>query len=247
MAGLKLITIYFYILSCFFRAQSFALPVDSTSSAGSPLLHPTLELTGTPGNLQSQMSLYHVVDNLLRWLGAQQNIRYHAAVLQTVACQIGGNPPYREPTLSNDVRRFRRCLCVFRYGGPAVPYPDPNGFEVENQWPRHWERWGAPEPEVVGNRFRGSQWQQAWGRMSLQRADRLLKDGGYRENRYGQVMLVKIRDRPLGWCFSYVEVGQGRSVAVNVEVLTGRVVEIGPSLACAGAELSSRPLAGLTQ
>lgn len=127
MAGLKLITVYIYFLSCFFPAQSFALPVDSTSSAGNPLLHPTLELTGTPGNLQSQMSLYHVVDNLLRWLRAQQDIRYHAAVLQTVACQIGGNPPFREPTLSNDVRRFRRCLCVFRYGVQRYLTPIPTG------------------------------------------------------------------------------------------------------------------------
>ena len=234
---LNLIFVYLsLLLFCSRQALGFAVPIDSQSPASISLSLPNLDLGKTHSNLRTKPNFGDMVDKLLQWLVAQRDIKYRQALLIGVIIRINNRDAVTQPTLSGNVGDFRFCSCVFRYGGP--PYEQMrNGFSVANGYPQHWDRWGALVPvrhvPDWSPGLRIIQWQQAWARMSLERADELLKANGYRDNRYGQVALVDLGARPLGWCFDYLELAEGELVAVNVEIRTGHVVRVGGATACA--------------
>ncbi|KAL8681799.1 MAG: hypothetical protein Q9186_002114 [Xanthomendoza sp. 1 TL-2023] len=195
------------------------------------------EERGNPGGLDSLRTVGTAIDNLLHSLAAKEDIRFRQAALVSVNLYVNDQfSPYGLDR-SRNIRAFRSIVTFFHIGGPEPAPPTRDGICVRNQFPHPWEQWHAPffVGDIPGRRERGLHalaWEQVWEQMSITRADYLLKRAGYL-GKYGQVSLIHLTDRPVGWCFDFYHPLMGQVVsAVNVEVLTGRVVDLGGTLRC---------------
>ncbi|KAI4233224.1 MAG: hypothetical protein L6R40_007147 [Gallowayella cf. fulva] len=227
----------FFLLSCSHHAFGLALPDDSPNPASKSDILPSLDLNETISNLQAQPTVGDAISNLLRAMQAEEDLRYRGAALVNIHLKVTKQDGNFQPTLSRNIRDFRCISAFFHVGGldPAARAPD--GIAVENQYPEHWDQWREPvfEREVPG-RERGlyrMNWELIWSKMSIGRADYLLKRAGY-VGKYGEVTLMQLAGRPIGWCFDFYHpvIRRNRVSAINVEVFSGNVVDLGERLRC---------------
>ncbi|CAO1604208.1 hypothetical protein XANCAGTX0491_007773 [Xanthoria calcicola] len=136
---------------------------------------------------------------------------------------VDDSPDPLNPTLSDDINRFKRFGCLFRYGGSALD----DSFFMQNQWPQHWDRWDLSQHRFpgMGAGLRAFSLEAAARQLSLEWADQLLKASGCR-GRYGEVILVQNGGRPLGWCFAYIEIEPDVRGGRLVVVATGQVLRV---------------------
>ncbi|KAL8809554.1 MAG: hypothetical protein Q9223_003021 [Gallowayella weberi] len=215
----------FLLLLAFYSyfTPGFGRPADHPL-AGNALLLPDSNIRALLGR-----TLGGMVDTLFSGIAARPEVAYREATLHAISLQLipdDGEPPRTRS--SSNIDEFRDILAVFRFGGPPPPAPHPDILAFPNRIPDHWQQWddavlerGFPGWDV----YRPLQWTPIWGRMSVERADMLLKGVGYR-GRYRAVSLLQLRGRPSGWCFDGVELEPGKEGSVNVEVYSGRAVRV---------------------
>lgn len=170
------------------------------------------------------------VSNLIRSLAVNPNIRYREAALLGVGFavdRIDEDLPDAKRTLSSNIGDFRDIVCLFRSGGPPPQYMDDTDFRVKNQFPLHWDQWLPPQYSLGKSMNVPFNWSLATQRMSIGRADALLKASGQR-GRYSGVTLRKanLARVPLSWCFHGVETRRGRQKDFRVNVLSRQVIQV---------------------
>ncbi|KAL8801477.1 MAG: hypothetical protein Q9182_004444 [Xanthomendoza sp. 2 TL-2023] len=212
------------LASYFYFTPGFGRPANHTL-ADVALSLPDPRLRAAP----AEGPLGRMVDTLLSKIAARPEITYREATLQVISLQLipeDGVPPRTH--LSSNIEDFHDILAVFRLGGPHPLTPNPEILAFPNRTPDRWQEWGDAvlEQWYAGSEvYRSLQWKPIWGRMSLERADRLLKASGYR-GRYRAVTLLHLSARPSGWCFDGLELGRGEEGSVNVEIYSGRSVRV---------------------
>ena len=196
-----------------------------------PSVHMAL-IYALPAELQSQndIPIGQNIQSLMDTLTADPDIRYRKSMV--VACYIavdhGDHDPdeFHDYPLSSNIGDFRDIRCMFRYGGPMADERD-SLFQVQNQWPLHWDQWGPPSNGFYSPfELLPFSWRKAVSYMSAERANRLLKAHGHR-GPYELVSLEKTTAHPDGvWCFLNVQIpdGGGHRTYI-VDVRTGRVEE----------------------
>ncbi|KAI4107861.1 MAG: hypothetical protein LQ339_002471 [Xanthoria mediterranea] len=215
----------FLILLIFFyshQAATVALPAlpQNGQSLGINVNSPP---STNNNDLSVTKTVETVVEDLLRWTRAQPDPRLRQSSLLGIRMRVDNNGDLFNPTMSDDINRFKRIRCLFRYGGSPAAYDDT--FQMHNQWPQQWDRWDlSPQPlPGVGENLRAFSLEAAARRLSVEWADQLLKASG-RRGRYGEVILVQNGGRPLGWCFAFLEIQPGVRSARLVVVATGQVL-----------------------
>ena len=172
------------------------------------------------------------VQNLVDTLTADPDISYRKSMMLTcyIAVDHGDHDPdhFHDYPLSSNIGDFRDIRCVFRYGGPLADERR-SLFEVQNQWPLHWDQWQPPgEGFYFPSAVRPFSWRKAVRYMSAERANRLLKADEHR-GPYALVSLGKTTAHPDGaWCFLNVQISDsegGGQRTYFVDVRTGRVEE----------------------
>ena len=217
--SLLILLIFFYS----HQAATSALPAlpQNGQSLGINVNSPPS--TNNNNDLTVTQTVETVVQDLIRWMRAQPDPRLRQASLLAIRMTVDDSPDPIEPTLSDDINRFKRFRCLFRYGGSALD----DSFVIQNQWPQHWDRWDLSQhrsPEV-GADERAFSLEAAARRLSVEWADQLLKASGFRSP-YGEVLLAQIGGRPLGWCFSHVEIEPDWRGARLVVIATGQVLTV---------------------
>ena len=215
----------FLILLIFFyshQAATFALPAlpQNGQSLGINVNSPP---STNNNDLTVTKTVETVVQDLLRWTRAQPDPSLRQASLLAIRMTVDHSPDPLDPTLSDDINRFKRFGCLFRYGGSALN----DVFAMQNQWPQHWDQWDLSQhrfPEM-GSNLRAFGLEAAARRLSVEWADQLLKASGCR-GPYGEVVLAQIGRRPLGWCFSYIEIEPDERGARLVVVATGQILTV---------------------
>ncbi|KAL9001376.1 MAG: hypothetical protein Q9169_000267 [Polycauliona sp. 2 TL-2023] len=183
----------------------------------STLISPIGDLYWGNGETSNESGVGQAIINLLRQLEMRSDVRFRTAELAGVFLRVS---PGEQP--SNNIADFRSIGCLFLYGGDAPPMGKFNGFAVVNQWPEHWGEWNHQvAPRLVPTALEEIPWQKTQTRMSVQKADYLLKAAGYVQ-RYRGVVMLKLANRPLGYCFSQVDDLRN----LNVDIWTGRVSEV---------------------
>ncbi|KAL8734706.1 MAG: hypothetical protein Q9166_001362 [cf. Caloplaca sp. 2 TL-2023] len=165
----------------------------------------------------NDLTVSRVASNLLRQLALQPDVRFRQAILADSFLRVSpGDAP------SNNIADFRSIGCIFLWGGPEPPAGKSNAFAIENQWPEHWDQWkNQVVPRMALTDVGEIQWQKSQALMTVQKAEYLLKAAGYPQ-RYHGVVILKLGDRPLVYCFSKVDGLRN----VNVDIATGRVSEV---------------------
>ncbi|KAI4242364.1 MAG: hypothetical protein L6R40_004093 [Gallowayella cf. fulva] len=132
---------------------------------------------------------------------------------------------------SANIKDFRSIRTVFIAGGINHETPlQQQYFEIRNSFPDHWDRWGEAKfyelpPLIWLQDRRPLYWERIQSLMTIERADKLIKEAGYRQE-YDLVMLNEMERRPLQYCFQGLWPGPDvRNVVV--EVVTGLVKEVG--------------------
>ncbi|KAL8805387.1 MAG: hypothetical protein Q9182_001953, partial [Xanthomendoza sp. 2 TL-2023] len=183
-----LISLFF--LLCWFRQSSgHALPLNPPNLTDQPLVQPNHNISTPALNLQAQKTLSDAIDNLLHLLAAQEDIRFRDAALVSLNLYVNDQFSPYGPDRSRNPRAFRSLVTFFHIGGPEPAAPTPDGVCVRNQFPQQWDQWHNPffVGDIPGREagLHPFDWEQVWARMSLARADYLLKRAGYL-GKYGQ-------------------------------------------------------------
>ena len=206
-----------FICLAIYMASSHALPTITTEKQN-----------------QTAITIEQNIQNLVDILTADTYIEYSKSMM--VACYIAVDhgdhdlEHFHEYPLSSNISDFRDIRCVFRYGGPQA-YERRSLFQVQNQWPLHWDRWETPSGgfywplEVLP-----FSWRKAVSYMSAERADRLLKAYG-KHGPYQLVAIETTKRNPDGaWRFLNVQISDhdgGGQRTYFVDVRTGRIDETG--------------------
>ncbi|KAI4281273.1 MAG: hypothetical protein L6R38_003831 [Xanthoria sp. 2 TBL-2021] len=197
------------------QVSAFALSIESHN--------PPILLTHNPdssrGNVGggNRLTVGQVVTHLLRQLAARSDVRFRNAQLSAVFLRVS---PGDQP--SNNIADFRSIGCIFLYGGDAPPAGKSNAFTIVNQWPEQWDDWkNQVVPRSIPAALEEIPWQKTQALMSVEKAGYLLKAAGYVQ-RYRGVVMLKLADRSLGYCFSQVDGLRN----LNVDVWTGRISEV---------------------
>ncbi|KAL8755326.1 MAG: hypothetical protein Q9199_003723 [Rusavskia elegans] len=216
------------IFVCSHQAASSALPAVRQTVASNTIPFGVDVNNSSSNDLSTTPRVENVIEALIRWMRSQQDIRYCQATLRLVGLRVDNNPQFLNPTMSSDIRRFRRLGCLFRYGGPPAPPGEPDGFEIQNQWPQHWNQWNLrpiAQPGMLFDELHTISFEQAARRLSVDWADHLLKAHGFR-GRYGEVLLVQLSNTPLGWCFGFLELGGDVRGGKLVTIATGEIIDV---------------------
>lgn len=216
------------IVFCSHQAASFALPAVRQNVASNTISFGVDINNSSSNDLSTTPRVEHVIGALIRWARAQQDVRFREATLRLVGLRVDNNPQFLNPTMSSHIRHFRRFSCLFHYGGPPSPPGEPEGFEIQNRWPHHWNQWNlrpVPQTGMIFDELHTINFEQVARRLSVDWADQLLKAHGYR-GRYGEVLLVQLSHTPLGWCFGFLELGGDVRGAKLVTIATGEIIDV---------------------
>ncbi|KAL8923592.1 MAG: hypothetical protein Q9208_004539 [Pyrenodesmia sp. 3 TL-2023] len=161
--------LFFLCLSSIPQSSSLALRADPPNPASKP-------------SLEDVFAIDRVVGNLVHAQAYSPDIRYREATMLFVLLAVDNVDNIDgHHTLSDNIGDFRDIKCLFRYGARRPRRPEESDFSVRNRWPDHWEQWSPPQPDPEPERLLlPFQWQQASRRMSVARADALLKASGQR-------------------------------------------------------------------
>lgn len=209
------LTWFLSLFSYLQQASAFALAIESHNPP--ILLLPTLDPSWGPVGGHNGPTVGQVVSQLLRQLASLADIRFRNAQMSAVFLRVS---PGDQP--SNNIADFRSIGCIFLYGGDAPPAGKSNGFAVVNQWPEQWDEWqNRVVPRLVPAAFEEIPWQKTQTLMSVEKADYLLKAAGHVQ-RYRGIVMLKLADKPLGYCFS----GLDGIRNLSVDVRSGRISEV---------------------
>ncbi|KAL8848507.1 MAG: hypothetical protein Q9221_006466 [Calogaya cf. arnoldii] len=195
---------------------AFASPVKPDNP---PILFPPIpNPSGGNGGGDRGPTSGLVVTHLVRQLASQSDIRFREARLSAVFLRVSPGDQ-----ASNNIADFRSIGCLFLYGGDAPPTGKSNAFSIMNRWPEQWDEWSNKvlPRSIQGPALGEIEWQKTQALMSVEKADYLLKAAGYVQ-RYRGVVILKLANRPLGYCFSKVDNLRN----LNVDLLTGSVSEV---------------------
>ncbi|KAL8929541.1 MAG: hypothetical protein Q9208_001210 [Pyrenodesmia sp. 3 TL-2023] len=217
---LALILLFLCLLSIH-QASSHALPANPQIPAVRPL-----------PQLGDAAAIERTVDNLVRALAVDPDIRYREAVMITIAFavdRIEDDIPEADRTFSSNISDFRDIVCIFRYGGPPPHSPNDAEFSVKNQFPLHWDQWFPPQPSPWRGFASPFSWDLMTRRMGIGMADALLKASG-QTGRYVGVALKRLdfafMQIPVAWCFHRVETRRGERTNFRVDVLSRQVTRV---------------------
>ena len=184
-------------------SSCYAVPVSPESSPAHP--------SNVAGILEpsSGLTLEQNIANLLHHLSSQSQPQFQQANLLQVALVINGSDTPRQRSANfND---FRQISLVFEAGPlhPLPPLPD-RYFRISNwnrdQTPQPWDHFNPPRffgqypPLVWLENRRAMDWGLVRDRMTVRRADELIKMAGF-SGAYEVVWLFEGLRRPLQYCF----------------------------------------------